>query len=95
MGQGLISADFLHIVGVYLSELCSVHISGDSPLSADTIKGGIIILASNPHGGTIREAGGGREDHGSMSFADEISIRGRRGGLEAVVDSLQTVTWVR
>ena len=55
----------LHVARMDLSELRSVHGGGDAPLSRQAVEGGVVILAGDPHGLAIGEAGGSGEDHGS------------------------------
>jgi hypothetical protein len=49
--------------GVNLSELGSVDVSRDAPLSAQAVKRGVVVLAGDPHDLAIREAGCLGEDH--------------------------------
>jgi hypothetical protein len=49
--------------GMNLSELGGVDVGGDAPLSRDAVKGGVVVLAGNPHGLAVGEAGGGGENH--------------------------------
>jgi hypothetical protein len=48
---------------VNLSELGGVDVSGDAPLSAQAVEGGVVILAGNPHGLAVGEAAGSGENH--------------------------------